>query len=92
MNNYDIGPGNGLAKLDETLSLLNPGTGKPFNVVKALDELTRMACEVDAIIYYEMQNIPPAVVNSLRLLAMATGCLAAIVRARVVTEPMEAAP
>lgn len=88
MNSYDIGHGNGLAKLDETLNLPNPRTGQPFNLVRSLDEVTRMVVEVEGLVAFEMQNVPPAVANSIRLLSMAVACLATIVRARVVTEPL----
>lgn len=91
MNNYDIGKGGGLCHLDTILNTPN-SSGEPFSVVKALDETVRMALEVDGRINNEMFNVPSPVTESLKLLAMAVGCLAAIVRSRVVTEPTQESP
>lgn len=94
MNRYDIGRGNGLAKLDETLALPNPNTGKPLNLIRCVDEVARMAVETEGLVCCEMQNVTPSVVESIRLLSMAVASLVTIVRARVVTEPLveEATP
>lgn len=88
MTNYDPGPGAGLFQLDQSLLGIGTKSGKPFDVVKGLDEANRMLAEFAAIHSQHMHNIPEPVRCSLQLLGMAVNVLALIVRARVVTEPM----
>lgn len=85
MTSYDPGKWAGLSQLDGLLAL-NPKTGKPVNLLAAVDEVARTSCEVDRIVEMEMRNVPESVRCALWLLQCATYTLAMILRARVATE------
>ena len=90
MTNYDPGKWAGLSQLDGLIAF-NKQTGKPTDILAAVDDVARMAVDADVIVWAHMANVPESVRQTLWLLAVATSTLAMIIRARVVTEAIPVA-